>query len=304
MTKTAVQAPPSLGATLDEMPEWANVVYYGDAGSGKTSAAAAMARLGRVYLIDTESGAKARPLRRLGIPVENIVLARDDEGRPITTYRQLEQLYWRIKGELADDPDSIVGVIFDSMTELHQMLLREETTTRHAKAVRKATGKDGVLLMEVEDSEFDVDVREHGVVTEKLRVITRWFRDLPCHTAFVCLAKRDIDKDAGTGVVYLPQLSPKFGVNLLGYVDVVVFTTKVPGIEDASGYLGVCRDTGKYKGKDRLGGTPPVLADPSFDRIVDLVFRDHSLDDDPAQQDYLKRVAARTAPPPDPQPEQ
>jgi len=294
MTETV--APPRPQATLDDMPEFANVLYYGEPGSGKTSAAAGMARLGRVYLVDTESGAKARPLRRLGIPVENIIPARDDRGKPITTYSQLDAFYWRIKAELDDDPDSVAGVIFDSMTELHQMLLREEVDVRHAKAVRKATDKNGVLLMEVEDSEFDVDVREHGVVTEKLRVIARRFRDLPCHTAFVCLAKREVDKESGTGLVMLPQLSPKFGVNLMGYVDLIAYTSKVPGVEDASGYLGVFRDTGKYKGKDRLGGTPSVLADPSFDRLVALVFQDWPLDDDPAQQDYLDRVRAKTSP--------
>lgn len=279
------------------MAEYINILYYGESGSGKTSAAAAMAHLGVVYLVDVESGAKSRPLRKLGIPVENI--------RPVkvTDYRDLDKFYWFLKQELADQPaGTIAGVVFDSITEIHDQLIRAQVDVRHGKAVRKVTNKHGELLQEVDDNEFQVELQDRGIVTEQLRTLTRRFRDLPCHTAFVALPKREVDSDGG-GVVYLPQLPPKFGTQLRGFVDVVGYTTKAPKVEDASGYLGVFRDTGRYKGKDRLGALPPVLADPAFHRIVSVIFDEIDLGTDLAQSTYLNRVRAATEPESDPEPQ-
>lgn len=276
---------PKYGRSLDDLPEFLNILYYGDPGSGKTSHAAAMAKLGKVYLVDVESGAKAKPLRRLGIPTTNI--------RPVamSSYDDLDKLFWQVKQELDTDPDSVAGIIFDSISEIHDQLLREQVDKRHAKALRKATGKDGELLMEVDDNEFLIELPERGIVTEQLRTLTRKFRDLPCHTAFVALAKREVDQDGG-GVVYLPQLPPKYGGNLRGFVDIVVYCTQADGIDNPSGFLGVCREIGKFKGKDRLGGTLPVTAYPSFDRIVDAVFNDFDLSEDEHQMAYSGRVRA------------
>jgi len=288
------------GQSLDDMAEYLNILYYGEPGSGKTSAAAGMARLGPVYLIDVESGAKARPLRRLGIPTKNI--------RPVqvSSYKELDAFYWYLKNELADDPEAVAGVVLDSISEIHDQLIREQVDVRHAKAVRKVTSKSGVLLQDVDDNEFQVELAERGIVTEQLRTLTRRFRDLPCHMAIVAGAKREIDPN-GEGVVYLPQLPPKFGGQLRGFVDVVAYTTKAPGVEDASGYLGVFRDTGRYKGKDRFGAIPPVLADSSFDRVARVIFEEIDLGADDAQSRYLDRVRVALAPEPetdDPTPEQ
>lgn len=282
------------GQTLDDMAEYLNILYYGEPGSGKTSAAAGMARLGPVYLVDVESGAKARPLRRLGIPTKNI--------RPvqITGYQDLDRFYWHLKQELEDDPGSVVGVIFDSITEIHDQLIREQVDIRHAKAVRKVTNKNGELLQAVDDNEFEVQLPERGIVTEQLRTLTRRFRDLPCHLAVVAGAKREVDPN-GEGVVYLPLLPPKYGAQIRGFVDVVSYTLKVSEVEDASGYLGVFRDTGKYKGKDRLGAIPPVMANPSFDRLASVIFEEIDLSTDEDQATYWDRVRA-ARPEPDPTP--
>lgn len=265
------------------MDEFLNVLYYGEPGSGKTSAAAAMAHLGPIYLVDVESGAKARPLRRLGIPTKNI--------RPIKIdgYKSLDAFYWRLKQELEDDPGGVAGVVFDSISEIHDLLLREQVDIRHGKAVRKATGRSGELLMEVDDNEFQIELGERGIVTEQLRTLTRRFRDLECHMALVAGTKREIE---GDGVVYLPLLPPKYGAQLRGFVDVVAYTSKAPGVEDASGYLGVFRDVGKFKGKDRFGALPPVLAHPAFDRVASIIFEEIELSQDAAQTRYLERVGA------------
>ena len=297
--------------SLDEMEEWLNILYYGEPGSGKTSAAASMAHLGIVYLVDVESGAKARPLKKLGVPTKNI--------RPIqvTSYKELDEFYWFLKQELQDLADAraavaagqdvelppdIAGVVFDSISEIHDQLIRAQVDVRHGKAMKKATNKHGELAMEVDDNEFMVELGDRGIVTEQLRTLTRRFRDLPCHCAWVALAKREVDP-GGEGVVYLPQLPPKFGQNLRGFVDVVGYMVKAPGVEDSSGYLGVFRDTGRYKGKDRFGTLPEVLAHPAFQRVIATIFEEIDLGTDPVQSTYLRRVRAATVSD-DPDPDQ
>lgn len=298
---TAKQGSNKYDQLLDDMAEYLNVLYYGEPGSGKTSAAASMAHLGRVYLVDVESGAKKKPLRQLGIPTKNI--------RPVkvTSYRDLDEFYWFLKQELEDDQNKdvpeIAGVVFDSITEIHDQLISEQVGIRHNKAVRKVTNNAGELIQEVDDNEFLVELPERGIVTEQLRRITRRFRDLPCHVAIVAGAKRDVDSN-GEGVVYLPQLPPKFGAQLRGFVDVVGYTVKAPDVEDASGYLGVFRDTGRYKGKDRLGGLPPVVAHPAFHRLAATIFDELVLTEDPTHASYLDRVRAARPPAPEPEPEE
>jgi len=273
-------------ASLDEAAEYLNVLYYGEPGCGKTTAAAGLARLGTVYLVDVESGAKPSALRKRGIPTSHI------RPVPVETYKDLDDFYWYLKQEIEDtEPGTVAGVVFDSISEIHDQLIRGQVDKRHDKAVRKASNpRTGELLTEVEDNEFLVELGDRGIVTEQLRIIARRFRDLKCHTVFVALAKREVESE---GQVYLPQLPPKFGGNLRGFVDQVCFLVKADGAEDDSGYLGVFRDTGRYKGKDRLDATPPVMANPSMDRLISLTFGDLDLSRDEAQNGYLSRVLSR-----------
>lgn len=281
----------SFGRSLDEMDEWLNIMYYGEPGSGKTSAAAAMARLGTVYLVDVESGAKARSLRKLGIPTGNI------KSVQMRDYKDLDRFYWFLKQEIEDNPGLTVGVIFDSISEIHDQLIRAQVDVRHAKALRKVTNRQGEITSEIDDNEFQVELQDRGIVTEQLRTMTRRFRDLPCHCVWVALAKREVAED---GVTMLPQLPPKFGGQLRGFVDIVCYMVKADGIDDASGYLGVFRDTGRFKGKDRLGALPPVMADPAFHRVASVTFDEIDLDKDETHGAYLARVRAATAPEPEP----
>lgn len=275
-------------SSLDEVDEYLNILYYGEPGSGKTSAAAALARLGRVYLMDMESGAKPRALRKLQIPTDQI--------RPVkvSSFEDIDKFYWFLKQEIEDNPGKVAGVVIDSISEVHDQLLRNQVDKRHGKAVRKATNaRTGELMMEVEDNAFQIELSDRGIVTEQLRTLSRRFRDLECHTVFVALAKREIESE---GVVYLPQLPPKYGGNLRGYVDLVCYTYKSDAAEDSSAYLGVFTDTGKFKGKDRFGAVPPVMANPSADRLADLILGDLDLSSDDDQCAYLQRVLLARAP--------
>lgn len=253
--------------TLDDVEEYVNAMYFGESGSGKTTAAAHMAKFGPVVYVNAEAGLKAKPLRRLGVPTANI--------RPykVICYADLDKLYWQTKAQLEAEPGSVVGIVFDSTTEIQKTLIDSIVSERHAKRTKSG----------MEDDEFFTDRDEYGRMTEMMRRICRRFRDLPCHTAFVCLAKRDVDND---GVFYRPALTPAFAGDLMGYVDIAVYCGVGDGDEDdRSRYTGITRPIGKFRGKDRYNAVPPVMANPTFDRLVEYVdspcadWRDHAADD-------------------------
>lgn len=252
---------------LGEDDEFVNVLYYGDGGSGKSTAAAHLAKLGNVIYIDAESGVKARPLRRLGVETDRI------RSYKVENYRDLDALYWNVKDMLKADPDSVKGVVFDSMTEIQKKLMEAITGERFAK--RTAAG--------MVDDEFSADRDEWGKMTEQVRRISRRFRDLPCHVAFVCLSKREIDNTGAGGTFYRPMLTPAFASDLMGYVDIALYTEQQQGDPgDFSRFIGTAAPIGKARGKDRFGALPPVLANPTMDRVIEYV---NAPDDDQESRD-------------------
>jgi AAA domain len=261
--------------SLADTDEHVNALFFGEGGSGKTTAALHMAKFGRVILVNAEAGAKKKPLKRLGVPIDRI------HPYEVTKYEDLDNLYHSVKKMLDDDPTSIAGTVFDSVTEIQKKLTESLVEERHAKKI-----KAGMV-----DDVFETELKEFGKMTEMCRRICRRFRDLPCHTAFVCLDKRDVDSD---GVVYRPDLTPKFAADLVGYVDIAVYTQQQAGdVEDRSRYIGTTRPIGKFRGKDRFGATPPVMANPTFDRLVEYVNWDEDEGDmdDPYQRAYEERMA-------------
>lgn len=265
---------------MSEDFEFVNVLYYGRGGVGKSSHAAHAALEGRIVYIDAESGVKKRPLNRLGVPTDNIMRYH------VENYEDLDELYWSVKGMLDKDPDSVKCVVFDSVTELQKKLIEDIATKRFDK--KRAAG--------MVDDPFEVDRDEWGKMTEQMRRICRRFRDLPCHTAFVCLEKRMVDS---SGAYYRPALTPAFASDLVGYVDIVVYTDVAQAegetdTEKRARFIGVTVPTGALRGKDRFGILPPVMAYPSMDRIVAYVNQEGEdmIDSDPYQQAHAARMAA------------
>ena len=280
-------------ASLDDTTEYVNALYFGDPGSGKTTDAAHMAKLGRVVVVDAEAGLKKRPLQRLGIDPANIF------PHKVEAYADLDRLYWAVKAKLEEEPGYFAGVIFDSFTEIQKKLIEDIVGTRYEKNVRQAE-RGG---FEVKDDPFAVDRDEYGKMTEMCRRLARRFRDLPCHTAFVCLTRRDVDKEGDGGIFYRPALTPAFATDLMGYVDVVAYTQEESDADlgDFSRFVGLTRPVGKYRGKDRYGATPPVFPNPTFDRLVEFV-RQEDVDPEEAwaADPYVRQRLIRIGELPDP----
>jgi len=281
--------------SLDDEDQFVNALYFGEAGSGKTTSAASMAKLGegKVVYVDAEAGLKPQPMRRLGIPTGQIMKYR------VETFDDLQNLHLQLKAKLEDEPGSILGVVFDSFTEIQKKLLEGITGARYAKAVAQA--KRGGF--EVKDDPFATDRDEYGKMTEMCRRIARQFRDLECHTVFVCLERRDVDKEGDGGIFYRPALTPAFATDLMGYVDVALYMQQeeTEDVNDPTRFVAVTRPVGKYRGKDRYGVLPPSMPNPTFDRVVEFV---RNVDGDPeamwAEDPFVKARAVRIGELPDP----
>lgn len=274
---------PKIGSSLDETEDYANVMFSGEGGTGKTTCLADMARLGRVIVINAESGLKGKPLRAMGIPIENITVWPDPKKNESLTWESLDKLIWNIKAQLEAEPGSIVGVMMDSATEVHIKLLdivREDS-------VKKSLSKDK------DRDPFKTELQDYGIMTEQMRNILRRMRDLPCHFGVSTLHKRDKDDDGK--VVYRSDMTEKLANSLFGYVDICVVTTvaEAGGVTD---YIGLTKPKGKFRGKDRFGVLPEKMVNPTFSRIVGYMNGAIDRESDEYQIDARNRRMAEPPP--------
>jgi len=257
---------------------------YGDVGTAKTSNLASLANLGKVVYIDSEAGLEPVPLRDLGINTDNIIPFND------IRYDALDELCFDLRAQLDQDPGSIVGVLFDSMTEIVAKLVEQTNDAEIGRQIRKMErrGEDTSSL-----SKFRIDLSSWGVVTEQVRRLIRHYRDLPCHMGWAALERRDVDQSDGT-VQYGPRVNPGLQGDLVGYVGIVAHTW-VDGVDedDRELYVAHTRRTPKYTAKDRFHATPRRLAVPSFERIIGYVEKTLTVETDPIQQHYHDTLRAR-----------
>lgn len=265
----------SLFASLDETDEYLNVLLFGREGSGKTTAAVSLANLGygNVLVVNAEGGLKKNTLKRHGIETSRIQVW-PPSGTPIS-HSGLDEVYRQIKADLARDPKSWAGVVFDSATEVVQALVDFVANDRINKAERKGVNIDQI-------DQFFTDRSDYGTMSKMFRDILRKFRDLPCHFIVTALERRDVDEDTGK-VQYGPAVTPGVQTDLLGYVDLVLACSAA---DDAEGkpFRALTRSSGKYRGKDRLGILPKVLVNPTIGRILDYENGTLTEDTDPLQK--------------------
>lgn len=260
---------------LTERSEKVKFMLYGDPGTGKTTAMASLAKLGPIIYVDAESGLKASPLRRLGIPIENIEMVE------MKDFDQLEALFWQIKGELEDDAGRWVGVVMDSISEIQNKIMEEVVQIATERAERK-----GAVRIKFQNQRED-----WGVNTEMTRQIIRKFRDLPCHVGFSALVRRDVDEDTSE-VVVGPATTPAVQRDLMGYVDVLgaMQPVEVTGTGRLDRrHSAMFWRMGKWQAKDRFQVLPRVLVQPSFDRVIGYVEETLSVKEDTIMQEDRER---------------
>lgn len=259
-------------AELEDVEDHVNALFYGREGSTKTTSLARMSTMGRVLVINAEGGLKVAPLLKRGAVKENLkIWPRPGSGVKIT-HRALNKLYFKVKAELAQDPDAWFCIGFDSITEVYQALLDDVQQTRVQRLKEKTGG---------EVDEFFVDISDYGTMSKMVRDLLRKFRDLPCHVVFTALERRDVDPNTKK-VQYGPDITPALQKDLLGYPDFVLMF-KAPDEDGPARAL--TRSNSLYRAKDRFGVLPRVLAEPMGDRIIGYISGDLTEDTDPFQDD-------------------
>lgn len=263
---------------LSEEQEFARICLYGRYGTGKTTALAHAAHLGKVVHIDAEQRLKGGPLRRLGVPIENIEPVRG------ISYKALNDLCWDVRERLHDSPGSVAAVGFDSITEITKTLVGQVLDINTGKLQERANKRGEVL----EANPFQIDIDMWGEMTEQVRRLLRHYRDLPCHLVFTAHERRDTDGD-GT-VSYGPATTPAVQQDLMGYVDIVGHTYL-----DEGRYMARFAPGTKYQAKDTFGVLPPIMAQPTVERIVAYVNEEITTDTDPIQMAWAEFDAQRKA---------
>ncbi len=275
-------------ATLTAEQEPVNLLVMGDGGTGKTTDVAALARFGKVLLVNAEQGIKAGALQRWcmekhgeDFPVENIQIYPDpdDESEQITM-QGLEQLWANIRQDLHADPKSWLGVGWDSVTEIQKKFADLEKADAVAKANRRGQERDPLTM----------DQDNWRRVNDMTRQLVRKYRDLPCHFGMTALLRREQDDD--DKVVYQPAVTPGLQNDLIGWMDIAcVKSVRYVPIDDVDEYVGLFKPHGKFRGKDRYKIMPKWLIDPTYDRVVQYVRGGITVDTDEIMQEAKDRQA-------------
>lgn len=267
-----------LFAPLDEAAEYYNMTFFGREGSGKTTGLATAADAApagsKVLVVNAEGGLKKKALARLGIDTSKLEIW-PKPGQELTR-KGLDTVYRRVASDLAKDPNSWYAVGWDSATEIHERIVGHVSDNRVAKARARMENAGGTLD---EYDEFFTDRDDYGTMSKMVKDLLRKFRDLPCHFVTTALERRDVDEKTSK-VSYGPAVTPALQSAILGYSDLNLFFKQ----KDEDGpYRALSHGMAAYRTKDRMGGLPQVLAEPTFARILGYINGDLVESTDPVQ---------------------
>lgn len=271
---------PPIGQNLSEAKEPLTMLLYGREGTRKSSSALALANRGRILVIDTEGGLKPTALRNIGIPLDNIETWPPDGNIDSISFDSIEnEVFIPLRIALQDDPNSYIGVVIDSFSELSRRLV-----DKAAEAGREQDRRNGKT-----PDPFKIDLDDWGTMTTMMRLILRRFRDLGIHLIITALERRDTDDDGF--VQYGPAVGPAVGTDTMGLVDVVVWTqVEQLGPDGKEFGTGTTRPMNRHRAKDRFGVLPARMISPTADRVISYI--EGSLS---RQSDALHQEAAAAA---------
>jgi hypothetical protein len=283
-----------LSGTLTDEEEYITTLYWGPYGTGKTIDLLSMAKLDpskKVLLINAEAGGKAVAARQHGIDPGQIV-PWPPRGE-VVTFDGLEAVFNEIAHELRQAPGSWLGGIWDSTSEIHDLLLEETVGVAVAKnrAILDAAGARRAGNIEERDP-FDYESDDYQRMQAQFKSLMRKYRHLPWHFGLSALVRRDTDK-VSKKVTYGPAVSPKLQNDIGGGPDIVI-RTLVTETPDGPVWYGRTYATADEPAKDRFGLLPRELVNPTYDRVVAYVRGDLVEADDPIQKMLPKSDAATT----------
>lgn len=256
-----------LFAPLEDTVDTYNMCFWGREGGGKTTGLATAANVApegsKILVVNAEGGLKLAAMKRRGIDTSKIVIYPNPERNERLTRAGLERVYRRVSADLSRDPKSWYMVAWDSVTEVHEAIVGQVSENRLAKSKKRIEDAGGVASFDEAD-EFFTDRDDYGTMSKMVKDLLRKFRDLPCHFVATALERRDVDEKTSK-VTYGPAVTPGLQNAILGYMDLNLYFKQ----EDEDGpYRALVRGVASYRTKDRMGGLPKVIAEPSFERIL------------------------------------
>lgn len=250
---------------VGEMSDWLSVAVYGRSGTGKT----------------TFSGTAPKPLLILDVNDRGTISVKgqpDTYVLPIEKWEDFEEAYWYLKS----GNHNFQSVAIDTLTQLQDL------------AIRQVVGD--------ESSDMIISRRAWGTVSSLMKTWILNFRDLPLCKIFICqdrITTSDDESDTDPEMIAPevgPALSPSVARTLNAAVDVIgqtfirerLTTVKTKkGGEKSKIVVEYCMRIGphaRYLTKIRRAnpGTklPSVVADPTFDKILELVKGEENLNDE------------------------
>lgn len=268
--------------TPEEADDKLKLLLYAREGQTKTTSALTAANLGRIMVINAESGAKIAPLRGRGVNTNNLRFwpHRDEK----LSLDGIEAVTATILADLQQDPDSWFAVVVDTISEIATQLVDTATNTRVRRILAMGGARAAVL-----DPDF-VDRDDYGVMTRQIRRVIRNLRDLPCHVIFTALER--VDDDTGDLV---PNLSPVARNDLLGAVDQSIYLRLTPILEGQPALArGVVLGDG-IRTKDRFDVLPQVMAEPTFERVLAYAKGELKENEDPKQAELQTQLDTAVA---------
>lgn len=280
-TMTQINAEDSELTNLEQEPDYVAAILYGREGTHKTTNVLRLTMLepkGQLLVINAEGGLKKRPLQEHGVDLSRVSVW-PRPGQRIT-FEGMERLFFRIADDLDKNPDSWLGVVWDSVTEIYKTLI--DIQVDNALSKQTELSAKGVTLRNSRER-FDVVRDDYSVMTQQIRQLLRKYRYLPCHFFITALERRAEDEDTKR-VMYGPNVNPALQDDLMAHVDIVLRTQVDEEIGLYPVGLGDSVPTRRQRAKERYGVLPALMVDPSADRIVRYVRGELKPETDPIQE--------------------
>lgn len=256
-----------LFAPVEDTTDTYNMCFWGKEGSGKTTGLATAANIApegsKILVVNAEGGLKLAAMKRRGIDTSKVVVYPNPARNERLTRAGLDRVYRRVNADLSRDPNSWFLVAWDSATEIHEAIVGQVSEARLKRSAKRIEDAGGVAKFD-ESDEFFTDRDDYGVMSKMVKDLLRKFRDLPCHFVVTALERRDVDEKTSK-VTYGPAVTPGLQSAILGYTDLNLYFKQ----EDEDGpFRALVRGVSTYRTKDRMGGLPKVIAEPTLARIL------------------------------------
>ena len=165
-------------------------VFYGRAGSGKTTLACSFPK--PLLLIDIRDDG-----------TDSIADVEDVDVFQVRSSEDLTEAYWW----LHDNPGKYKTVVLDTMTQLQQIMVEEKSGGKRLKSGKNA-GDWGTMTKQ-----------DWGDIAGKQKVLITDFRDLPMEVVFIAQDRAfNVEDDGASDAALNPEIGPRLSPSVMSHL--------------------------------------------------------------------------------------